>query len=252
MEVHDNPSVKPSGLRPPSKVQTSLPLPTTKGLVEMTASDNNVRIAPSTGTTSSTMGPPPGSLKHRPYGLPESQPKQRKTLKDRAAEPIRPPSATSTYKESISGRGPVARNGFSSSTRVPPPTRTTSNSSYGQSTFRASAMPRPNTALGHSRTNSYGGSLKQGHAQDRRGFSNSSQPAAAPAALEDTSETQFKDFQNMFTKMQAQMTGTTFAQNALKELVEMLKARGKRESSLGETALRATPLCWWVLSTNTI
>ncbi|CAD0018895.1 unnamed protein product [Aureobasidium pullulans] len=70
--------VRASGLRPPSRI------PATTGLLEMSASDNNARAIP----------PPANLLKHKGSALPEPAAK-RKTLAERAGEPVRTTQTTS-------------------------------------------------------------------------------------------------------------------------------------------------------------
>ncbi|THZ08529.1 kinesin-domain-containing protein [Aureobasidium pullulans] len=69
--------VRASGLRPPSRI------PATTGLLEMSASDNNARAIP----------PPANLLKHKGSALPEPAAK-RKTLAERAGEPVRTTQTT--------------------------------------------------------------------------------------------------------------------------------------------------------------
>ncbi|CAI6337301.1 unnamed protein product [Periconia digitata] len=110
---------KPTGLRPPTKIQlpSSPVLSRSNGLTEMTAAAANSRSA---------MAPPPlnAATKHKPSNLPEPDAKQRKTLAERAGEPhnskiAAPSSSRQAYTNGRQGSANGA-NGFSASmSRVP-------------------------------------------------------------------------------------------------------------------------------------
>lgn len=171
--------MKPSGLRPPTKIASKIAMPSSprsNGLTELTESATNARGA---------MGPPPtGSIKHKPSGrrvaanpmperpltaaVPEPDAK-RKTLRERAGEPYgsvlaAPPSSrpVNNVVKSIAANG---SRGFSASTSRVPSNKTSrhiSANSFGGSVGPGSRVPsangygaRPKSAYGHSRSKSH-------------------------------------------------------------------------------------------------
>lgn len=165
--------VRPSGLRPPSRIPASI------GLQEMTNSDTNAR----------TMPPPASSLKHKATSrqfprrsnetpsshqavpAPEPAPK-RKTLIERAGDGHRPQSSASTHARSLSaslkagGMKPVSLNNSSSVRTNGVGARNISNGSVSSTMSRplsAASTVRSQTSMSRSRVPSY----------DRGGFARS-------------------------------------------------------------------------------
>ena len=102
-------NVRPSGLKPPSRLPAMSSNGGRNALLDTSQSDLNARSGGMTGS----MGPPVIPTKHKIPGLPEPAPK-RKTLAERAGEPIHPRSG------------------------IPPPTKAT--------------IPRVTSHIGHART----------------------------------------------------------------------------------------------------
>ncbi|KAF2717349.1 kinesin-domain-containing protein [Polychaeton citri CBS 116435] len=81
-------NMRPSGIKPPSRLPAMASTVAARTLAEASQSSLNARNGTSDG---SIMGPPSGiPSKHKPSGLPEP-PTKRKTLIERAAEPLHPP-----------------------------------------------------------------------------------------------------------------------------------------------------------------
>ncbi|KAF2732101.1 kinesin-domain-containing protein [Polyplosphaeria fusca] len=149
---------KPSGIRAPSKVKLPSSPSRFNGLSEMSDSAANSRGA---------MGPPNGSIKHKPSGLPEPPHKQRKTLAERggecgptAAAPTNTRPVNNAVKATIANG---ARGAFSASTsRMPSAnsSRNTSASSFNGSVGSgikgpgANGLHRARSAYGHVRSKS--------------------------------------------------------------------------------------------------
>ncbi|PVI06417.1 kinesin-domain-containing protein [Periconia macrospinosa] len=162
--------LKPTGLRLPNKITlpSSPSVPRATGLSEMTEAAANSRSA---------MGPPLNAAsKHKPSGLPEPDPKQRKTLAERAGEPhgskiAPPPSSRQAY---TNAKLPPA-NGLSSSLSRMPSNKTSKHN--------------PGKAFGHSvgygsrtaSTNTYGTRPKSSYGNHQRSKSHhqSSRPATS-------------------------------------------------------------------------
>jgi hypothetical protein len=169
-------SAKPSGLRPPTKVQ----IPSAIGLSEISASENNVRA-------SAAMPAPalPNGLKHKPASrkllkrsrrppvpqnhvlnpiavVYEPDPK-RKTLKERGGEPIRSNAAAplaSKQASNLARSSSQRSNNLSASTsRMPtgPVSRLPSNVSSHSAIGRVASgtNTRPQSAMAHMRTQSH-------------------------------------------------------------------------------------------------
>lgn len=231
MESNENASVRASGLRPPSKIP---PLsPPTKGLMEMSQSTNNSRA----------MLPPPNqgaTQKHKPFGLPEPAPKQRKTLMERGGEPVRQsqPAPPSTKPANGAVKGTAAngvRNGaFSSSTsRVPSAasSRPMSTSSFGSSVGHGSKPPsamnnyRPQTAYGqygHSRSASHQPTSRPKSSFDDRSMGG--EQGVDTRKVWDT-ESRIENMEQEFNNFKKTVEGTVTERNSLKETVDILKSR---------------------------
>lgn len=231
MESNENASIRASGLRPPSKIP---PLsPPTKGLMEMSQSTNNSRA----------MLPPPNqgaTQKHKPFGLPEPAPKQRKTLMERGGEPIRQsqPAPPSTKPANGTAKGTAAngaRNGaFSSSTsRVPSAasSRPMSASSFGSSVGHGSKPPsamnnyRPQTAYGqygHSRSASHQPTSRPKSSFDDRSMGG--EQGVDTRKVWDT-ESRIENMEQEFNNFKKTVEGTVTERNSLKETVDILKSR---------------------------
>ncbi|KAK4983453.1 kinesin-like nuclear fusion protein, partial [Elasticomyces elasticus] len=184
MDYNENMSARMSHLRPPSKIP---PTPA-RGLLEMTASENNARA-------SSMMPPPSQGIKHKASGCmkppvlpseasrltasdetvpqPEPAPK-RKTLAERAGEaprsyPAAPPSSrpvNGAVKATVTAGVRNTSNGSSVSSRVP-----------STSSRNASAGSSANGVSYNSRTPSSAGSY---HAQTAMGQTRVTSSAPAP------------------------------------------------------------------------
>lgn len=231
MESNENASIRASGLRPPSKIP---PLsPPTKGLMEMSQSTNNSRA----------MLPPPNqgaTQKHKPFGLPEPAPKQRKTLMERGGEPIRqsqpaPPSTTPANGAVKGSAANGVRNGaFSSSTsRVPSAasSRPMSTSSFGSSAGHGSKPPsamnnyRPQTAYGqygHSRSASHQPTSRPKSSFDDRSMGG--EQGVDTRKVWDT-ESRIENMEQEFNNFKKTVEGTVTERNSLKETVDILKSR---------------------------
>ncbi|KAH7117836.1 P-loop containing nucleoside triphosphate hydrolase protein [Dendryphion nanum] len=101
-----------TGLRQPSKIKLPSSPSRSNGLSELTESATNTR-----GAT----GPPVGSIKHKPTGLPEPPSKFRKTLQERAAEPYNTKLAAPVNSRSVQ---PVAK--YTASNGIRPLSQSTS------------------------------------------------------------------------------------------------------------------------------
>lgn len=162
-----------SGLRPPSKIQ--LPSsPTRNGLCELAESAANARGA---------KAPPTGPVKHKPTGrkvnvhqeparlltgkVPEPPTKLRKTLQERAGEPLNSKLAAPTSSRPVNGAIKASTtNGmrpFSASTSRAPSTNTSKHApanpfsgsvGYGNRIPSANSYNRSKSAYGHGRSKS--------------------------------------------------------------------------------------------------
>lgn len=186
--------VKSSGLRPPAKYQIPSSPTRNAALSELTDSASNSRGA---------MGPPTtGSIKHKPSGckcmqryivvgmliaaVPEPPSKQRKTLQERAAEPLNSkqpaPPSTRPVNNAVKNTAMNGMRGFSASTSRVPSVNTSKHASapsFGNSVGHGSRVPSANSyhrsksAYGHSRSKSHhqasrpGTSMAQNEDDDR-------------------------------------------------------------------------------------
>lgn len=201
--------------------------------MEMSQSTNNSRA----------MLPPPNqgaTQKHKPFGLPEPAPKQRKTLMERGGEPIRQsqPAPPSTKPANSTVKGTAAngvRNGtFSSSTsRVPSAasSRPMSTSSFGSSVGHGSKPPsvmnnyRPQTAYGqygHSRSASHQPTSRPKSSFDDRSMGG--EQGVDTRKVWDT-ESRIENMEQEFNNFKKTVEGTVTERNSLKETVDILKSR---------------------------
>ncbi|KAF2248383.1 kinesin-domain-containing protein [Trematosphaeria pertusa] len=230
-------SMKPSGLRPPTKIASKIAMPSSprsNGLTELTESATNARGA---------MGPPPtGSIKHKPSGLPEPDAK-RKTLRERAGEPYgsvlaAPPSSrpVNNVVKSIAANG---SRGFSASTSRVPSNKTSrhiSANSFGGSVGPGSRVPsangygaRPKSAYGHSRSKSHhqgarpATSMAQHEEEDR----------PEPKVLYD--DTRFADLEAKFTEFKEKIEVDISQQSNLKDTIKLYETRnGELEATCAQ------------------
>ncbi|RDL34375.1 putative carboxy-terminal kinesin 2 [Venustampulla echinocandica] len=167
--TEENSYMRKSQIRPPSRIPSS----PGKGLSEITESEGNMRSKPASKL------PPPTSFKHRIgpcYAEPD--PKQRKTLAERAGEPRSLPAPTPSSRPVIKGTSLLTagkgitstnpsfsnfRNNASSTTSSRTPSvssRNTSNSSFsssigpGQSRPNSMYSSRPQTSMAFSQSTS--------------------------------------------------------------------------------------------------
>ncbi|KAF2187383.1 kinesin-domain-containing protein [Zopfia rhizophila CBS 207.26] len=215
-------SMRTSGLKPPSKVQLPPSPSRSNGLSEMSEAATNSRGA---------MGPPTGTLKHKATGLPEP-PAKRKTLQERAGEPLNPkpaapPSSRPVNHAVKSTTMNGVRNVFSNSTSRMPSSnasRHTSSSSFSGSVGYGSRAPsangyRPQSAYGHSRIKSH----HQG-----------SRPATSMAQHDEDQNSDRKVFdterrmevmEREFATLKQKMEGDTSQTTSLNEKIKVLQTR---------------------------
>ncbi|OCK82978.1 putative kinesin family protein [Lepidopterella palustris CBS 459.81] len=222
---NENASMRASGLKPPTKFNYS---PPKSGLSEMSQSVSNSRVMP----------PPqyPANQKHKISGLPESVPKQRKTLSDRAGEPIHKNPAAPPSSQPVNGSvKSLSRNAsFSSSTsRVPSASsRNTSTLSFGHSVGPGSKPPytannRPRTAYGHNRSASQQSLSRPGTSQDNYNFGNDQdgvgkrkEPIWDPSRIDKMEQDMAR-----FSELAQTVEGAVTERDVLRESIDIYKSR---------------------------
>ncbi|SMQ49314.1 unnamed protein product [Zymoseptoria tritici ST99CH_3D7] len=207
-------NVRPSGLKPPSKLPA---LAGSRTLQETTSSDLNTRSAGNMAPPTSYVN---GIYKHKITGLPEPPTKQRKTLAERAGEPVTAQSRLKTFSNSTAGFGTRPATSHNSY-------RTTSNASNTTSIgsirgafkqvngLRQTAPSRPASVANipssdnDQESDSEGGSSGKRKAWDTKG------------RLDDMEVV----FQRMEAQMQSKFDGQAQAKNALEESLALFKTR---------------------------
>ncbi|KAF2270066.1 kinesin-domain-containing protein [Lojkania enalia] len=210
-----------SGLRPPSKIQLPPSPSRSHGLSELTDAGTNSR---------GTMGPPVGSIKHKPTGLHEP-PTKRKTLQERAGEypskAAAPPSDRPVNGVVRTAAANSTRVFAASTSRVPSanPSRHNSVSSMSSSVGYGS---RPQTANGARPKSAYGS-----HNRSKSSLQGS-RPASTVPQLEEEqrferkvfdTESRMESMEREFQAFKQKMEGETSQASDLKESIKMLQTR---------------------------
>ncbi|KAL6705454.1 kinesin-like nuclear fusion protein [Coniothyrium glycines] len=213
--------MKRSGLLQPKSYSSQIVSPP-RALNELHESGMNARSAML----------PPTTTKHKPSGLPEPAAKQRKTLADRAGEPISklaaPPStrAIATSVKSAVGR-PLGASTSRLNSKV-------TNKYSSVSTLGGSVGAGPRTASGNARPKSAYGQYN-GHARSKS-YQQGSRPATAARQREeddDSDEVERKDFYNErmeamerdFRMFKEKMEGDVRQATDYKESIQQLQSR---------------------------
>ncbi|KAF2803616.1 kinesin-domain-containing protein [Mytilinidion resinicola] len=220
--ANENAMMRPSGLRKPNPIK--MPQSPSRGLSEISESQSNSRMLP----------PPapgqPNGLKHKLTGGPEPMPKQRKTLAEKAGEPIgrtiaAPPSARPVSTS-------VSKTLAQSASRVPSAlTRTASTSNFGTSVPYGSRVPsamsamksygRPQTSNSHHRSASHNSVQRPATAQAQRSASEES--AALKEKEQWDYESRFQTIESQFQNMAKKVEGTISEKEGLQESINQFK-----------------------------
>ncbi|KAF2714549.1 kinesin-domain-containing protein [Pleomassaria siparia CBS 279.74] len=226
----ENHASRSSGLRPPSKIQLP-PSPTRygaggSGLSEMTEAAANSRGAIRPPTAG-------GSIKHKPSGLPEP-PAKRKTLQERAAEPLSkqpPPSGLRPVNNAVKNAAANGMRGLSASTsRVTSAnsSRQATASSFGNTIGHGSRVPgansyhRSKSAYGHNRSKSHHQTARPGTSMARD--VNEDEDRSESLKVFDT-ESRVEAMEREFNAFKRKMEGETTQASDLKETIKMLQAK---------------------------
>ncbi|KAF1961966.1 kinesin-domain-containing protein [Byssothecium circinans] len=215
--------VKPTGIRPPSKIAIPSSPKREPGLSEMSDTLTNARGA---------IPPHNGSIKHKPSGLPESQAKVRKTLAEKAGEPygsrIAPPSsvrAVNSAVKNVAGNGPHPFSASTSRVQSNNVSRSKSVKAFGNSVGpggRAASAnafgARPKSSYGHHRSKSHHQGARPATSMVKRGEEDESEHKVYDDTRVSTLEAEFTAFKE---QIETDMT----KQNVLKESIKLYETK---------------------------
>ncbi|KAF2845554.1 kinesin-domain-containing protein [Plenodomus tracheiphilus IPT5] len=218
--------MKRSGIPPPKPISLIASPP--PALAELRDSSMNARSA---------MAPP--TMKHKPSGLPEPASKIRKTLKEKAGEPIAPkPAASSTSRlPPSSNRSTAGRNHAASTSRVPSKglSKHPSVATLGGSVGGPRAPARPKSAYGqyngHARSKSYHQGARPATAMRRDQDEDDDEEAERKDFYNERIEAMERDFRMFKEKMEGDVGQATNYKESLQQLqnrvteLEAIRAR---------------------------
>ncbi|KAJ9618255.1 kinesin-like nuclear fusion protein [Taxawa tesnikishii (nom. ined.)] len=236
----ENNAMRVSQLRPPSRI----PATPGKGLLEMSASDNNARAT--------QMMPPPNAMKHKVSGrktlsspapdkcvddlvVPEPAPK-RKTLVERAGDLPRPVTAAPPSSKPVNGAVKATvhagvRNTSSGLSRAPSgASRNTSANSFttanGSRPPSATGNYRPQTSMGVGRPakNSISHPTRPDSALDQNDSPNGASALLTKRKAWDT-KGRLEDMELLYSQLKSQMEGATTEKSGLEETLTLYKTR---------------------------
>lgn len=241
---NENVGMKRSGIPPPKPISLIASPP--PALAELRDSSMNARSA---------MAPP--SMKHKPSGLPEPASKIRKTLKEKAGEPIAPRSAASSTSRLPPGsvRGAAGRIHAASTSRVPSKglSKQPSVATLGGSVGGPRAPARPKSAYGqyngHARSKSYHQGARPATAMRRDKDEEDEEEAERKDFYNERIEAMERDFRMFKEKMEGDVGQATNYKESLQQLqnrvteLEAIRARLEVVNKGLETELDDTRSC---------
>ncbi|KAF2203529.1 kinesin-domain-containing protein [Delitschia confertaspora ATCC 74209] len=225
--TENQPPLRPSGLKPPTKFALTSPPSKLAGLSEMSDTGANAR--------GGTMGPPNGMIKRKNTGTSSAEPpppQKRKTLQEKAGEPYnsKMPAPASSRPVNNAVKGAVVngvRTNFSRSTSGVPsnPSRHTSAASFGSSVGYGPSSRASNSNNYRPRSVQSGRNPSSGvTSRSSTAMSQRTDEGKANRKVFDT-EARLETMEQEFAKFRQQVEGTSTQNNSLQESVALLKSR---------------------------